>query len=97
MELELSRIDNGMLYELSVRQFDNNSQITHLQGVIVHRGSPDAGHYWAYVRQTHPLLWYRLDDDRISLTSFYTMYLESVGSSEYHDLPDFTVSPLLMS
>jgi ubiquitin C-terminal hydrolase len=35
----------------------------HLQGIVLHRGVIEGGHYWAYVKDG--LNWYSVDDENV--------------------------------
>lgn len=58
----------------------------HLQGVVLHRGAIEGGHYWAHVKDG--INWYSVDDQKVELLdrdNFVPRY-EDEGSGEAYIL-----------
>ena len=50
-----------------------------LHAIIVHKGSPIKGHYWAYIYNTDRSVWQKFDDSIVSETSLDDLKKEAVG------------------
>ncbi|KAF7712240.1 Ubiquitin carboxyl-terminal hydrolase [Penicillium ucsense] len=53
--------------------------IYELHGVLVHSGSLDAGHYYAFLKPTRDGHWYRFDDDRVNRATEKEVLEENYG------------------
>lgn len=61
-----------------------------LQGVLVHSGDVNAGHYYAFLRPGKEGPFYKFDDDRVTRATMKETLEENFGG-EYANLPNGTV------
>ncbi|KAJ5176850.1 uncharacterized protein N7482_002727 [Penicillium canariense] len=57
----------------------SESWVYELHGVLVHSGSLDAGHYYAFLKPTKDGHWYRFDDDRVNRATEKEVLEENYG------------------
>ncbi|EAY08920.1 Clan CA, family C19, ubiquitin hydrolase-like cysteine peptidase [Trichomonas vaginalis G3] len=67
-ELDLSKYIEDSLYELT--------------GVLVHSGSVNGGHYYAFLKPTEEPKWYRFDDSLVTLEKEDAAIRDNFGSNE---------------
>ncbi|OOQ85624.1 putative ubiquitin C-terminal hydrolase (HAUSP) [Penicillium brasilianum] len=64
---------------LSANADKSESWVYELHGVLVHSGSLDAGHYYAFLKPTKDGHWYRFDDDRVNRATEKEVLEENYG------------------
>mmetsp|Transcript_7522 Transcript_7522/g.21399 ORF Transcript_7522/g.21399 Transcript_7522/m.21399 type:complete len:705 (+) Transcript_7522:72-2186(+) len=71
---------------LSHKEADENgekeSTVFHLQAVLVHSGTMQGGHYYAYIRPNEGPNWFRFDDDVVKSATEHEAVDENFGSEE---------------
>lgn len=63
-----------MYSEESLRQIEYR-----LHAVMVHEGSVDSGHYWAYVKDHKRKVWLKCNDNTVNEATWEELQKESVG------------------
>ncbi len=70
-------VDNrvsGMYNESELNQLEYQ-----LHAVMVHEGSVNTGHYWAYIRDSRRNVWLKFNDNSVGEVSWDELQRESVG------------------
>jgi ubiquitin carboxyl-terminal hydrolase 7 len=61
---------------------EREAAIYTLHSIVVHSGEFGSGHYYSYIRpDITKNVWYRYDDDRVTLVSFQQVREDSFGGS----------------
>ncbi len=77
LESSISEIDNKISLMYSESQL---SQLEYrLHSVLVHEGSMESGHYWAYVFDHNAEVWLKFNDNTVTEATWQELQKESVG------------------
>lgn len=60
-------------------QMTDGEHIYHLHSILVHRGSINSGHYFAFIKPTMEDRWYEFNDDRVTEVTKERAFGQGIG------------------
>jgi ubiquitin carboxyl-terminal hydrolase 7 len=73
---------NLQKYLHSLNEYENSADLNYcLHSVIVHKGSANSGHYYAYIKPTIENNWILFDDEIVRPADFYEVFDNNFGGA----------------